>query len=145
MSDTKYDQLLKEFLETEARDRAEGNTIANLRLEVHQSRLDITELGAEVRMHRLRLDRHGKDLRELKAYVYQREDDLDTGVHQVADLKRHLEAKESELRERRDSGIWWKQKKREWLVAGLGALVLAGIGGFGTIAWFIAQKALGGK
>jgi chromosome segregation ATPase len=141
VSDTKYDQLLKEFLEADARDRADGNTIANLRLEVHQSRLDISELGAEVRMHRLRLDRHGKDLRELKAYVYQREDEFDTGVHQVQDLKRHLAAKEEELRERRDSGIWWRRKKREWVVAGAGAL-LAGL--VGIVGWFLSH-ALGGK
>ncbi len=141
MSDPKLDAQLRAYLEDVARDRADGNTIANLRIELHQLRNDMNELSTEQRLMKLRLDRHGRDIREIKQRIEWGDDGVgDTGQHQVEDLRRHLAAKEAELNERKDSGMWWRRKKREWLVAALGALVMLTIGGFGTITWFFITR-----
>lgn len=143
MTETKYDSLLRDFLERERRDRDEGNTIANLRLELHQLQLDTNEIGAQVRVHGIRLDRHGRDIRALKQQVFQRvEDDIDTGVHQVEDLKRHLAAKEAELRDQRDS-VWWRRKRWEWAAAAVGAVMLLALGAVGTVLWTIITRGVG--
>lgn len=145
MTDTKYDKLLRDFLEADARDRADGNTIANLRLEQHQLRNDMQEVVQEQRLMKLRLDRHGRDIREIKQRLDFGNDDFDTGVHQVEDLKRHLAAKEAELRERRDSGIWWRRQKWQWAMAAVGAVAAGIVGGTATIAWHFLSRAFGGK
>lgn len=36
--------------------------------------------------------------------------------------------------------MWWRRKKREWLVAALGALVMLTVGAFGTVAWFFITR-----
>jgi chromosome segregation ATPase len=141
MSDPKLDAQLRAYLEDAARDKAEGNTIANLRLEVHQLRADMNELSTEQRLMKLRIDRHGRDIREIKQRIEWGDDSIgDTGQHQVEDLRRHLAAKEAELSARKDSGMWWRRKKREWLVAAVGAFVMLTLGGFGTITWFFITR-----
>lgn len=141
MTDPKLDAQLRAYLDDVARDKADGNTIANLRIELHQLRADMNELSTEQRLMKLRLDRHGRDIREIKQRIeWGDESHSDTGQHQVEDLRRHLAAKEAELSERKDSGMWWRRKKREWLVAALGALVMLTIGGFGTITWFFITR-----
>lgn len=148
MPDQNLDAKLRAFLDSFENDKAEGNTIANLRLEIHQVSLVQQEQGHEIQMLKLRQDRHGVAIRELRKRFESAHDigvELDTGVHQVEDLRRHLAEKEAQIQERRDSGIWWQRKKREWAVAAAGALALATLGGFGTVVWFLMTKALGGK
>ncbi len=141
MTDPKLDAQLRAYLEDVARDKADGNTIANLRIELHQLRVDMNELSTEQRLMKLRLDRHGRDIREIKQRIeWGDESSADTGQHQVEDLRRHLAAKEAELAERKDSGMWWRRKKREWLVAALGALVMLTVGAFGTVTWFFITR-----
>jgi hypothetical protein len=144
VSNPDLDAKLRAYLEEHARDREEGNTIANLRLGLHQLQLDVNEVAAEQKVMKLRLDRHGKDIRELKQHVYSREsDEFDTGVHQVEDLRRHLAEKQSELEERRRDSVWWKRKKAEWVVAALGAIAMAMLTGTGGAIWFFVTH--GGK
>lgn len=142
MSDPKLDAQLRAYLEDAARDKAEGNTIANLRLEVHQLRADMNELSTEQRLMKLRIDRHGRDIREIKQRIDWGDGDhlADTGQHQVEDLRRHLAAKEAELQGHKDSGMWWRRKKREWIVAFLGAAAMLVLGAFGTVTWFFITR-----
>lgn len=141
MSDPKLDAQLRAYLEDVARDKADGNTIANLRIEIHQLRVDMNELSTEQRLMKLRLDRHGRDIREIKQRIeWGEESCADTGQHQIEDLRRHLAAREAELAERKDSGMWWRRKKREWLVAAAGALVMLTVGAFGTVTWFFITR-----
>lgn len=144
MSDLKLDQQLRVFLEETERDRAEGNTIANLRLETHQLRTELREVATEQRLMKMRLDRHGRDIRELKTRLeWDGEEEMDTGQHQVDDLKRHLAVKEAELKDRRDSTIWWKRQKWQWLVGAIGALVMLVVAALGSVIWFLVQRSLG--
>lgn len=139
------ERMLREYLQGWKQDQNEGNTIKTLREEVHdarlemgQMRIDLNELSTEQRLMRLRMDRHGKAIRELRAKVFHNDEhEVDTDVHQVEDLKRHLQAKEAELRERRDSMTWWKRKKTDMFLAALGAIALLGIGAMGTLIWYI--------
>lgn len=149
MTDPNLDAKLRDFLASFEHDRREGNTIANLRIEVHQVRMLQEEHGHKIAMLEMRQDRHGQALRELRKRLDSAHDigvEHDTGVHQVEDLRRHLAAKEDQLKERRDSVMWWRRKKREWLVAALGAAVMLSLGGFGTVVWFfVTHVILGGK
>lgn len=140
MSDPVLDRKLREFLDEHAEDKANGNTIANLRLEVHQIRNDMNELAAEQRVHRLRLDRHGKDIKALKEAVFNRTEEIDTGVHQVEDLRRHLAEKEAELKERRDS-VWWQRQKVTWAVGILAFVGTSTLLGLGGVIWYLLTHA----
>jgi chromosome segregation ATPase len=142
------ERLLREYLKGWQQDQNEGNTIKQLREEVHdarlemgQMRIDFTEMSTEQRLMRMRMDRHGKAIRELRAKVFHDEErEVDTDVHQVEDLKRHLAAREEELKERRDSVTWWKRKKYDLLFAVLGATAALGIGAIGTMIWYILTR-----
>ncbi len=155
------DGLLREYLEKAKRDEHDGNTIAVLRqevhetrvelqdtkLEVHETRREISEVSAEQRLMRLRLDRHGRDIRDLKAKVFHTDpEEHDTGVHQVNDLKRHLAELEHENKTHRDS-VWWRRTKIQWVAAAIGAVLLACVGGVGTILWYVVthMPPAGGK
>lgn len=147
---TTLDEQLWRYLQEVERDRAEGNTIRNLRneisdvrLEVHQAGNELREVMTEQRLMRLRLDRHGKDIRDLKAKIYHSEgEELDTGAHQVEDLKRHLREKQAELKDRRDS-VWWRRQKIQWAAAIAGVAATTALGGIGTVLWYVLTH--GGK
>lgn len=143
-SDPKLDQQLRQFLIEVERERAEGHTIANLQLDVGQLRSDIGELYAEQRLIKLRLDRHGKDIKAIKQHLEWEGAELDTGQHQVEDLKRHLAAKEAEISQRRDSQIWWKRQKTQWIMAAVGGGAILLCSALGSVAWWFIQKTLGG-
>jgi hypothetical protein len=144
------DEMLRNYLEEQAQEKADGNTIANVRLELHQVQIVQQEHGAEIQMLKLRADRHGKAIRELKNRVDATIDagghsagfiEHDTGVHQVEDLKKHLAAKEEELKEfrqeRRDSVTWWRRKRTDVLIGVAGALAMLGITTVGGIIWYV--------
>jgi uncharacterized protein (UPF0335 family) len=147
---TRLDEQLRRYLEEHERDKSEGNTIGNLRnevrdvkVELHQTGIDVREVATEQRLMRLRLDRHGREIRALKEKVFHADpDEMDTGVHQVQDLKNHLAAKELELKERRDS-TWWRRSKIQWAVAAIAATLTMSIGGLGTVLWYVLTH--GGK
>lgn len=141
------EKALREYLAFWQQDQNEGNTIKNLRSELHDTRLemgqmqiDLKEVATEQRLVRLRLDRHGRDIRELKRIVYHRGeagDEVDTDVHQVEDLRRHLAEKEQEIRERRDSVTWWKRKRVDVIIAIGGAIAMLGITALGGVVWYV--------
>jgi chromosome segregation ATPase len=150
-SNPDLDAQLAEFLAACARDRDDGHTIANLRIEMHALRSDVNEVSARVHAHELRLDRHGREIRALKQRVDGQHDDTDTGVHQVEDLRRYmaereLAAKQAELTDRRRDSLWWKRKKVDWLAAIVGGAAVLTLGAIGTVAWFfVSHIVLGGK
>lgn len=143
------DKQLKEYLDNAQREREGGYTLEGLYREVadfkcvqNERNRQFDELAAEHKALRLRVDRHGRDIRDLKAHVYNRDaEEFDTGVHQVDDLKRHLAAREAELAETRkakaDEESWWKRKKVEWTAAAIGGAVALSVGGVGTVAWYL--------
>ena len=110
--------------------------VTELKLEVHEQNRQIGEIAFEQKAMRLRMDRHGKDIRELKRMVFHSDDDMDTGSHQVEDLRKHLAAKETELKEQRDS-VWWRRQKVQWFGAALGTATMAIVGGAATVIWYL--------
>jgi hypothetical protein len=134
--------MLRDYLEEYEQAKAEGNTIANLRIELHQVRMVQQEQSADIQMLKLRVDRHGRAIREIKSRFDANDGESiasvehDTGVHQVADLRKHLEAKEAELKEHRDS-VWWRRQKVTWLVASIGFGVAGSLGGLATVLWYL--------
>lgn len=141
MGDPELDRKLQSFLEETERERAHGHTIANLRVEINSLRSDVQEVATEQRLQKLRLDRHGRDIRAIKQHLEWNDEEMDTGQHQVVDLKRALAEKEAEIKARRDSGIWWKRQKWQWLIAALGAIALVGITTtLGVLGFFIARQ-----
>lgn len=141
MIDNELDARLRSYLLDVERDKHEGNTIANLRIELHSVRADMHEIKTEQRLMKLRQDRHGRMIRELQERVNLNDGaEMDTGQHQIEDLRRHLEVKEAELSQHRNSSIWWRQKKREWLATALGAFAALLLGAFGTFIWWIFNK-----
>lgn len=141
MGDPELDRKLQSFLEETERERAHGHTIANLRVEINSLRSDVQEVATEQRLQKLRLDRHGRDIRAIKQHLEWSDEEMDTGQHQVVDLKRALAEKEAEIKARRDSGIWWKRQKWQWLIAALGAIALVGITTtLGVLGFFIARQ-----
>lgn len=140
-NDPQLDAKLRSYLADQERDKAEGNTIANLRIELHSVRADMHEIKTEQRLMKLRQDRHGRLIREIQERININDGaEMDTGQHQIEDLRRHLELKDEE---RRNSSIWWRQKKREWAVAAIGAMAVLFLGGMGTLAWWMFQKVAG--
>lgn len=145
----RLDDQLMEYLAAQQEERAAGNTVGNLRndvlnvkMELHAIRNETGETNAELKLVRLRLDRHGRDIRDLKATVYHKDpDEMDTGSYQVADLRKHLAEKEAELKERRDEQksetVWWKRQKIQWAAAALGACAALSVGSLGTVLWFL--------
>ena len=134
---------LRAYLEEHEQDKIDGNTIANLRLEVHHIRMTQDEQGNEIQALKLRADRHGKAIREIKTRMDRQADqgpiggfEYDTGVHQLEDLKKHLAKKEEELKERRDS-VWWRRTKVTWVATGIGFTIASALGGVGTILWYL--------
>lgn len=143
------DNQLKKYLDEVQRERASGYTIEGLyrdfndfKLEQNERNRQIDELESEHRALRIRVDRHGRDIRDIKAHIWQRDPvEFDTGVHQVEDLRRHLALKEAELSEGKkkveEDRTWWQRKKVEWLAAVIGASVAIVLGGAGTIIWYL--------
>lgn len=120
-TDHRTEFLLREFLESFERDQQQGHTLANVRLEMHALRMDFQELTTQQQLMKLRLDRHGRDISAIKRHIALESDDMDTGQHQIEDLKRALHDQEQQ---QRDSMIWWKRQRWQWVAAALGALAL---------------------
>lgn len=153
------DGQLRRYLSEAQKERDEGHTVGalhrdvqDIKIEQHETNRRLEEQNVEIKQVRLRQDRHGKDIRELKRRVFHSDEweDKDTGVHQVEDLRRHLASKEAELKEhkleikeQRDS-IWWKRQKVQWLGATIGASIMLVVGGVGTVTWYLLMH-VGGK
>ncbi len=116
-SDPNLDAQLRAYLTAWQEDQSSGNTIANLRIEIHQLKIDVEELTTQNTMLRLRVDRHGREIRFIKQHLAIAGEDEDTGQHQVEDLRRALAAREKELEKHEDDNLWWKRKTIGWFVA----------------------------
>lgn len=91
-----------------------------------------TTLLTEVLHDKERSNRHARRLRKLEvasekspAVDYQSDRSEITGTHELAEIQQHI-------RERRDSGIWWKRQRWVWAMAAAGALALATLTGCAT-------------
>ena len=138
MSDPRTDKLLREFLEKEAEARANGVTLES----VHRTLLRIAKDRLK---DRITVATHGKAIKTLQHQVamltaatpavpaWHAPHDEITGTHQVEALKRAQADLEERLDEKeeheRDEATWWARQIRLWVVAGVGALLLVGIGG----------------
>jgi septal ring factor EnvC (AmiA/AmiB activator) len=121
MGDPRLDAKLADFLSAFERDQNQGNTLANVRLDMHALRLDVQELTTQQQLTKMRVDRHGRDIAAIKNHLSWEGEEMDTGQHQIADLKKALHDQESA---RRDSGIWWKRQRWQWFAAALGAVAV---------------------
>lgn len=128
MTDPKVDAALREFLDTSRKERADGNTIANLLLEVRQVRITLEEVEADQKVLSHRVDRHGREIRMLKKHVALESEELDTGQHDVEALKRELATREKQIARHEDEGLWWRRKTIGWIVAAAAWALTAVIG-----------------
>lgn len=144
---TVLDAQLRQYLADAERDKAEGNTIAQLRLEVQDARAEqhdtnarLDEVATEQKLMRMRMDRHGKSIREIRKKVFHTDPDeieeIDTGSHQIKDLKEYLAKHEGEQKERRDS-IWWRRKRWEWVMAAAGFVAANLVLGAVALIWYL--------
>lgn len=143
MTDKKYDQLLRDFLEADAAQRAEGYTLASLHRAVKGIANDRLE-------DRQRMDRFGRRLRSLERENERRSeaeagpdwkpDPRDvTGTHDLAVLRAQHE-------EMRDDAKWGRRQR--WVVIGgiAAALIVATVSGCASYALTrIVAPTIGGK
>lgn len=143
MTEKKYDQLLRDFLEADAAQRAEGVTLTSL----HRS---MQKLGDRFLTYEERLDRYGRRLRRLENETQRlslndegpdwKPDPREiTGTHDLAVLKKEHD-------EMRDDQKW--SRRQRWIVVGTiaAALTVACISGCVTYAvTSVGVRAPGGK
>lgn len=143
MNDKKYDQLLRDFLEADAAQRAEGYTLASLHRAVKGIANDRLE-------DRQRLDRFGRRLKKAEFELARLSEQAEgpdwkpdpreiTGTHDLAVLK----AQHDEMR---DDQRWGRRQR--WVVLGaiVAGLALASITGCVTYAIAnVGVRAPGGK
>ncbi|RPH58001.1 MAG: hypothetical protein EHM89_13145 [Acidobacteria bacterium] len=108
-------------------------------MEMHERGRQLDELAAEQKLMRLRQDRHGKAIRDLKAKVFHTDPDEDTGVHQLKDLREYVEKQEAENKDRRDS-VWWRRKRWEWVMAAGGFVLANLVLGTAGLIWYLLTK-----
>jgi hypothetical protein len=156
-------ELLKDYLDKREDEEAKGITLANLMHLVQQTQQDNKQLKSTVILHGLRLDRHGQEIRGVKAILRQKgiHDDgvaeVDTGQYQIADLQRLLAEshaakekatlainmqREADERER-ENAQWWRRSTVTWVMGGIGALVIAAISG--GAAYIFASLSAGAR
>lgn len=122
MSDPSLDTILREYLDEKRIERDRGYTLANLQLTLNQFGIRLTSIEGEIGALKAnqfamssRQDRHGRDIRAMKKQLSFADAEVDTGVHQLEDVRRALaERKEKEEREearRHESMIWWKRNR----------------------------------
>lgn len=145
MSESRTDKLLREFLEEQAENRAEGVTLKSL----HEA---VSRVANRQIADAARVDRHGRRIRKLENEVQRlslnaegpdwRPDPGEiTGTHDLAVIKNAMK----EERKRRDSdATWWQRKRWEVAIAAFSGAIVLMLGGAGTVAWFLITRALGG-
>jgi len=147
MSDRDLNARLLAYLVDYERDQKDGNTIANIRIEMHSLRQDVHTLAARVTNLELRAERHGKSIRKLESEKNDKnsnDDELNnTDRFQVEALRRHLKDKEKELEEHRASKLWWKYKTRDLAIGAVVGLVGIVIAAIGTFIWWIFNRVVG--
>ena len=138
MPDPDLDEQLRQFLRSTTNDRREGNTLANVRAELHQIQLVQRGLSGRVAGHDAeleevhnRLDHHGAALVVVKRRLRSGEHDeeMDTGRYDLGAIRREVEAARARESKRvqaeTDQIVWWKRSIIMWVVGGLGAVSLA--------------------
>ncbi len=139
---SRLDDELEAFLEWQAEERAKGVTLASL----HQSMLDLTAIVLRVLDDGSRYQRRVKDLEFEVERISRGAPGPDwrvnagdtTGVHQLTDLQEVKAKLAEEERQRRDSGIWWRRQRWQWVATIAIALLMAGI--TGCIGWLAARR-----
>lgn len=130
MTDTKYDKLLRDFLESEAHDREKGVTKGA----IYRAVARIADRQNEADQ---RLDRFGRRLRSLEREAERRSEQEEgpnwradardiTGTHDLAVIK----AQHDEMRaDMRSDAQWWQRQRWIWAMAIVVALVVGGVTG----------------
>ena len=119
-SDPRIDARLKAFLDDKEQEKANDYTLPNLFLAVNQIANNINEVSQEVRLLKQRVDRHGRNIAQIKQHIELEPDSgFDSGLHLVEDLKREIAKKDAELKEQHEDHLWWKRSAVKWIVAGI--------------------------
>lgn len=140
MSDPRLDLQLSEYLDAERRSRAEGHTIANVRIEVHELSRTIKGINARVAAlevgqddvhdrldtHAAKITHHAAEIVTIKRRIRSGDDDeeMSTGRFDVEEIKRELAAvrqsrKDSE-RAKSEEITWWKRSLIGWVALAMG-------------------------
>ena len=151
-------KALVEFLEAEQANRKRGMTIEALTKKQDQ----LYKMVVAVFDHRSRDEadkkRYAGRIAKLEAEVSliaARLKDVDdwhpdpsevSGTHEFEAIQAAIKQKGpspelqkllEESERRREDSIWWKRKKREWAVAGVGALITLMLSGSGVVVWYL--------
>jgi hypothetical protein len=119
-SDPRIDTRLKEFLDDKDNEKQNGYTLPNLFLQVQQVSSNQEETNNEIRLLKSRVDRHGRNIAQIKMHIDMQPDSaLDSGLHNVEELKRELARKELEIKERQENSIWWQRSAIKWIIGGV--------------------------
>lgn len=134
------DRVLRDFLEEDRRAKAEGHTIANVRLEVHELAKGLRGVNARVAAIEVdhddihdTLDLYGakitsvtSDVAKIKRRLRRDGDDeeMDTGRFDVEEIKRELaetrKRRADSERAKKDEIVWWKRSLITWTLGVLG-------------------------
>lgn len=129
------EELLREYLESQRRAELSGHSNAILHKKVDECLQAVRDVGTEQLAQRNRMNRYGRRLRELETRGsrphIEPDDPDDTGQHQIEDYRlAQAEAKLVEFdRARRESMIWWKRKRWDWILAIVAAVVATAVTG----------------
>ncbi len=147
MPDPRVDDDIKQFLEWNAMEARKGYTIANMmsRQEIFFSEIRtlieghgrqivhlngrIAEVEREMTELRQTVGEHGYALVAIKRRVRHGPDDqeMDTGVHQLAAIQARLAEQEQKKREservKAEDVIWWKRSIIGWVAGGIGVII----------------------
>ncbi len=140
MPDPELDAQLRAFLEHNSRDQRNGNTIANVRSEMHQLQVSfrgmngrVSSLETNLEEVNSRLDNHGASIVVLKRHARKNgadddRDELDTGNYDLESIRREVErarARESlRVRAETENVVWWKRSIIMWVVGSLGVIAV---------------------
>lgn len=145
--------LLREFLSEQKRLASEGITLESVYTIQKQLRTSIDRVIADQIAHGMRLDRYGRDIRDIQRKMSGDDPSEDSGIHRGEEMRRAMElvelrnrveettkALEEEKTNKRNSGIWWKQQR--WLLffgvimAIFSTLLTIGAG---IVVWYITR------
>lgn len=119
------DQRLAAFLDRQESEAQNGNTIAELRIEM-EKRFGEVELGIGAVADRVA--RYGRRLNLIESANSADTSMFDTGQHKTVDVETALAAHElaesnKTLAEKKENELWWKRRVTIWIVGGLAYVV----------------------
>lgn len=154
--DAKVDALLREFLESDRKDREAGLTMPSLHEKQDRLYRTVQRVAFDRLEDRQRLERYGRRLRRVENQLslvsaspqvpvpdWHAEASEITGTYEFRALQKQTHELSAELdaerTARHDSALWWRRKRWEWGAAAIGAVVMSIVS---AIVAFLAATAL---